>query len=420
MPDDLVVFRRHVGRQVTHWWCATEGLGNLESMASSGAWASLEGYLGTAVRKSLDEAVEQLRRECEVLRAQLRAARSIPDLRSVQRAATAFRSRYLRTETLVDFYCHAVNTRTSRQLGATLRACDLIARRSMEQVLEPLGQTTPRVLTYLERGLGASILKAGLRLWDGGTLSPAAAIKITFHNRRRPTSLIHETGHQVAHLIGWNEELANTLDHGLGSAPVDVRKTWASWSSEIAADCFAFVHSGFGSVSALSDVVGGTEADVFRFILGDPHPIAYLRVLLGVEMCVRFFGAGPWDELGRAWRDTYDQGAAAPSVRALVTASLPLLQRIVDLCLRTPQRAFRGRALYEILDPARVRPDALEALERNVGTSLYASPHWIHAECLRLLALYSLRFATEPERGAEILGQQENWMLRLGGEALAA
>jgi len=420
MPDDLAILRRQVQRQVTHWWCASQGLTNLESMASAGAWAHLESYLGVALRKALEESVEQLKRECEVLRAQLRAARSVPDLRAVQRATATFRDRYLRTETLVDFYSHAVNTRTSPQLGATLRACDLIARRSMDLVLEPLGRTSPRVLTYLERGLGASILKAGLRLWDGGTLSPAAAIKITFHNRRRPTALIHETGHQIAHLVDWNDELGGALDRGLVAAPVDIRKTWASWSSEIAADCFAFVHTGFGSVSALSDVVGGAPPDVFRFLAGDPHPIAYLRVLLGVEMCVRFYGSGPWDELGANWRDTYDLDEATPAVRALITGSLPLLPRIVELCLRTSYRAFGGRRLDEVVDPARVRPDALAALERNVGTSLYVSPHWIHAEALRLLALYSLRFATEPERGAEILAEQERWMLRLGGEALAA
>jgi hypothetical protein len=290
----------------------------------------------------------------------------------------------------------------------------------MEDVLGPLGHKAPPVLTYLERGLGASILKAGLRLWDGGTISPAAVINITFHNRRRPTALIHETGHQVAHLLEWNDELARTLETGLADAPTDVRKTWASWASEIAADCFAFVNTGYGSVSALSDVVGGAPRAVFRFIPGDPHPIAYLRVLLGVEMCVRSFGAGPWDDLGRTWGDTYDLSEAPPAVRGLVSGSLPLIPRIVDLCLRTRQRCFRGRTLAEVIDPVRVKPEALELLERSAGTSLFVSPHWIYTECLRLLALHSLRFATDPERGADILKQQDDWMLRLGHEAVAA
>ena len=420
MDPDLDVLRRQVSRQVVHWMTAADALSNLEQTASAGAWAHLERYLGVALRKCLAEATEQLRREGDVLRARLRAASTPADLRALQRAVVAFRDRYLQTETLVDFYGQAVNSRTNPELGATLRACDLMAGRSMEAVLVPLGVAAPQVLTYLERGLGASILKAGLRLWDGGTLSPAAAIKITFHNRLRPTALIHETGHQVAHLLDWNTELASTLDLGLRDAPVDVRKTWASWSSEIAADCFAFVHTGFGSVSALSDVVGGGASSVFRFIPGDPHPIAYLRVLLGVEMCVRFFGAGPWDELGKTWRDTYDLSEAAPGVRPLVTDSLPLLPRIAELCLRTRHRAFKGRALSDLVDPARVKPEALQALERTIGTSLFASPPWILGECLRLLALHSLRFAMNPERGTEILRAQHAWMMQLGSDRLAA
>ncbi len=418
MDRDLDVLRRQVSRQVVHWLTAADALSNLEQMASAGAWSQLERYLGVAVRQSLAEAVEQLRREGAVLRARLRACSSAADLRSVQRAVMAFRERYLQTETLVDFYGRAVNSRTSPEQGTILRACDLMATRSMDAVLAPLGVAAPRVLSYFERGLGASILKAGLRLWDGGTLSPAAAIKITFHNRMRPTALIHETGHQVAHLLDWNTELASTLELGLRDIPVDLQKTWSSWASEIAADCFAFVHTGFGSVSALSDVVGGES--VFRFIPGDPHPIAYLRVLLGVEMCVRFFGAGPWDELGKTWRETYDVGEAAPGVRPIVTDSLPLLPRIVDLCLRTRQRAFRGRALSDLVDPARVKPEALSALERTVGTSLFVSPPWILGECLRLLALHSLRFAVDPEHGVEVLRDQRAWMMQLGSDKLAA
>mgnify|MGYP006993421107 CR=1 FL=1 len=37
----------------------------------------------------------------------------------------------------------------------------------MAQLLDQLGKSTPVVLTYIDKGLGASILKAGLRLWDG-------------------------------------------------------------------------------------------------------------------------------------------------------------------------------------------------------------------------------------------------------------
>ena len=85
----------------------------------------------------------------------------------------------------------------------------------MAQILDATGHSTPAVLTYIDKGLGASILKAGLRLWDGGDLSPVAAVKITRHNLLRPTAAIHEAGHQVAHITGWNDELASELSRAL-------------------------------------------------------------------------------------------------------------------------------------------------------------------------------------------------------------
>jgi len=53
-------------------------------------------------------------------------------------------------------------------------------------------------------------------------------------------------------------------------------------------------------VAALHDVLAGDEAQVFRHIPGDPHPICFVRVLLGVEMCRQFYGAGAWDDLAAA------------------------------------------------------------------------------------------------------------------------
>jgi hypothetical protein len=55
---------------------------------------------------------------------------------------------------------------------------------------------------------------------------------------------------------------------------------------------------GYGAVAALHDLVSD-GASVFHEIPDDPHLVPYLRVLLGVQMAVRFFGAGPWDHL--AW-----------------------------------------------------------------------------------------------------------------------
>jgi hypothetical protein len=289
MNKTFVTTKRQLLRQIAHWEGASASQGNLEQTASPQAWASLERYMGVALRKHLAESVDQLVREAAVVRAMYNAIREAEHVGCVCREIEAFRMRYLRTKTLVDFFGHAVNTRTNEELSMTLRALDVLATRSMSLVLEPLGRAVPPVLTYLDKGLGASILKAGLRLWDG-SVSPVATVKVTYHNRWRPTALLHEAGYQVAHLLNWNYELSSALSKGVKRTLGEV---CANWASEIATDCFAFVHAGFASLAALSDVVGGDSESVFRWLPSDPHPISYIRVLLGVEMRRQFYGRGP-------------------------------------------------------------------------------------------------------------------------------
>jgi len=412
MNSTFNILRLQISRQLHHWEIAASELGNLEHTASPEAWTSLERYVGVSLRKNLSEAVNQLNREVRVVRAMYEAARSTSDLDTVGRQLLAFRDRYLKTETLVDFYGHAVNTRTNNTLCTNLRAFDILAMRSMAQLLEPLGKTTPPVLTYLDKGLGASILKAGLRLWDG-SISAVATIKVTYHNRRRPTSLIHETGHQVAHILDWNTELANVLNHELGSSSV-LRGAWSTWASEVAADCFGFVHTGFASIAALSDVVAGDATTVFRYNVGDPHPISYLRVLLGVEMCRRFYGRGPWDELGEAWIERYSLHLASPIIREILETSRSSLQKIVDLCLLRRMRAFNNRSLADLIDPLRVSPQSLERLEVETGKALFTSSRWIWSECIRLIGLTGLKFVTHPEDSQTIVKLQDQIMSQLG------
>lgn len=419
MLSDAEALRIQVARQVAHWRAAVVTIEDFDNFASPQAWQGLEQYLGTAVRGHLREVVDRLCRQGAVLEAELRAAETAEELQRVRAHVVAFRRRYLAAETALDFYGDAVNTRTNPRISALLSACDLLARRSLAMVLEPFGQPVPPVLTYFDSGVGASILRSGLRLWDGRTLSVAAAIKVTRHNLYRPTACLHEAGHQAAFTLNWNDELATGLQEALADAP-PLADTWASWASEIAADTFAFAHSGYASVAALHDVIAGDEASVFALRPRDPHPIAYLRVLLGAEMCVRFFGAGPWDDLARAWTASHPIERAPAVVRDLLTASVARLPQIVDVCLRRPMRAFGGRPFAAIVDPGRVRPEALRQLEREAGPSLFTSSHWIWSESLRLLALSGLRAATEPEKAQENARQFEGWMLRLGSAPRAA
>jgi hypothetical protein len=405
--------RLQLTRQVAHWSAATVALDNPEDFAGPGAWASLERYLDLALRRRVKEAVTQLRREADLLAANLAAARTDQDLEDVRRRIVAFRARFIQVETLVDFFGDAVNTRTNTRMAGILRALDLLAHSAIERVLGQLGRETPAVLTYVDKGIGASILRAGLRLWDRGSPSPVAAIKITRHNLFRPTALLHEAGHQIAGEVGWNAELARTLGQ-LVDVPPEVRAAWSGWASEAAADAIAFAFAGYASVATLHDVLAGEQGYVFRDTRGDPHPVPWIRVLFNVEMCVRTFGRGPWDDLRTAWLRAHPADTAPQGLRSLLTASVAALPAIVSACLATQMTAFRGRSLVQIVDPALVSPASLAALTRANGPALTTSHVLLRREGLRLMALSGFLAATRPDRAREISSQYERWVLRLG------
>jgi hypothetical protein len=418
--DSLHAVREQSAREVAHWALAVSRL-QLDDLASPEAWGRLERYLGVSLRRHLAGLLARLEQDGNALVAMQRAARTPLAISEVRRKLLAFRQLFLSTETTLDFFADAINGRTNPRISALLRACDTLVQRSMSQLLDQLGRTTPASLTYVDKGLGASILKAGLRLWDGGDVCPVAAIKIVRHNLLRPTSLIHEAGHQAAHICEWNGELATTLSYGLAGKSIELASTWASWSSEIAADAFAFAHTGFASVAALHDVLAGDLPAVFRYTPGDPHPVSFIRVLLGVEMCRYFYGDGrPWDDLELSWIALHPVRNADGDTRTLLEDSRPILKDIVRLTLDTPMRAFKARPLRALIQPERVSPAALSELNERIGPALFTSAHWLWTEPLRILALTGLQVASRPENLTDILKLQEESMLRVGGALQAA
>jgi hypothetical protein len=419
MPDIQAAIKTQLSRQVIHWTKAARRLADLDDLASHAAWHSLERYIGLSIRQHLTKVVAQLIREGDLLQAALASAVSPVDLLKVRRQLLNFRNRYTRVEMTLVFFADAINTRTNPKISGYLKACDILAYRSMAMLLDQLGKPTPSALSYFEKGIGAAVLRANLRLWDGTGVNPVAAIKITHHNLL-PTALIHEAGHQVAAVVGWNEELASKFATGLTGAPVGLPEEWASWASEIGADAFAFVHTGYAAVAALHDVVAAEDAVVFTHTPGDPHPISYIRVLLGVEMCRQFYGGGPWDDLARAWVTLYSLQKAPSDTRALLEASIAFLPSIVRITLREPMRAFDGRPLAALINPDRVKPEALLAMEQQMGAALYTSMHWVWTEALRLLALTGFRIATTQNKKVDTYAQLEEWLLRLGGALQAA
>lgn len=410
--DDIY---QQVARQLGHWAQAASRLSKLENMASLSAWEGLGLYLNIELKSSLQKSLNRLKQNALLLQSQLREAKSVNQLKRLEINLDKFKRKYLQTETMLDFYTDAINTRTNNDMAALLRACDNIAYNSMKMILEPLGKHTPPVLTYCDKGLGASILKAGLRLWDGETQSPAAAIKVVRHNLYRPTAIIHESGHQIAHILKWNDELANVLYEQLKHHSIELAELWSGWTSEITADTFAFVHTGYASVAGLCDVVSGNSNFIFRYQPLDPHPISYIRLLLGTAMCRLCYGEGPWNQMERVWKRKYNISDAPIEAQELILQSLPLLKKIAQICLQIPMKAFGDKPITYWINPNRVNPQRLLQLTEQAGNSLYISDYWISGESIRLLALGGYQIATAPRQLSRILEQQRKWMLKLGG-----
>jgi hypothetical protein len=192
---------------------------------------------------------------------------------------------------------------------------------------------------------------------------------------------------------------------------------WQPWASEIAADVYAFVLTGYASVAALYDVVAD-ERTILRWPLGDPHPIGWLRTLLGCALCRRAYGPGPWDQLEEAMVAIYSPTYAEPSTAPLLMRSRDRMAALAEVCLELPVPGFRGHSIAALVDPQQVSPAALAQLERAAGPALWTSPHWRQVEGIRIVALAGLREAEQPDRAAEWAARSRTWMT--GGAARAA
>jgi hypothetical protein len=408
-----------LARQLAHWVGAARTFCDAEEFASADAWRSVEAQVGLPLRRRLAGTVDDLLRHGRAAAAAVRAgqadAQAVP---AAQRAVQSFRRHYTQVEVTLDFFGDAVNSRTSPATRTALQALDQLAVQSMEPVLRPLRLPVVPVLVYIDKGLGASILRAGIRLWSPGTVNPVAAIKIVRHNLYRPTSLFHEVGHQVAHLTAWAPALAAALGRTLADDEA-LRRLWQPWASEIVADVFAFAHTGYASVAALYDVVGDS-ATILEHRRGDPHPVGWIRALLGCTLCRHAYGPGPglWDALERSVVVAHPPGGAGDTrLTDLLLRSRARLPDIARACLEAPVPGLGGKPITDFIAPARVAPAALATLERSAGPSLWTSPHWRRAEGIRLVALAGLREAEHPERAGDWIERARTW---LTGQALAA
>jgi len=359
-----------------------------------------------------------LKAHVEEVKKQFTTVKDLVGLRRLYRKQQSARDHYLRTEQVFDYYVDLLHTRSEKGMGNILKGCDHLARSSLRLGLGRLDIQVPSIVCYLDRGEGASILKSGIYLWDDQT-NPAAIIKVvrTAVPFPRLTSILHECGHQAAHMTNWNKEVAdvlyNTIKESGGSH--SLADLWSSWASEIAADFWSLHQSNFASVIGLSEVVTGSSDRVFRVTPGDPHPMAYLRVMTGLTYCKLFFGVGPWDDFKRIWQNLYPIDASRGESLSIACESLPFLEPICKAVSTTKMASFLGNSLNQILPAGYSGPNRIKEFLNDDLSNFSMNSDIINHPMLALVSFRMIQmFGGKSHEW--ITMEMQNWLTRLGSE----
>ena len=170
----------------------------------------------------------------------------------------------------------------------------------------------------------------------------------------------------------------------------------------------AFALTGYASVAALHDVVADSRT-ILRWPLGDPHPVGWLRVLLGVAMCRAAFGPGPWDRLEEAVVTANPLSRAESRPRPCSAVPRADGRSGGASASTAPVPGFGRRPVTTLVDPPRLAPRAVRA-RAGRRTGPWTSPHWRASEGIRIVALAGLREAEHPERAGQWVERAEAWM----------
>src|SRR5215510_715578 len=160
----------------------------------------------------------------------------------LQRRFTFLRLQFNLALSQLDLFSDAITQRSESETGLWLSGLDVAAQDALDL---PGGYfRAPPVVCYLHRGLGGAIRRARTRLPGGGE-NPVSIIRIP---RERmigygiASSLVHETGHQAAALLGLIESLRPEIQRARRGTSGPERVAWRlfeRWISEVAADVYS-------------------------------------------------------------------------------------------------------------------------------------------------------------------------------------
>ena len=135
-----------LNRQVTHWYEAALHLSKIDQLASESAWHGIEYNMGQQLRTVLLNSISKVLTSAENLMQELKSIKNSESCKILRNKVILLREQYLKAEQTIHFYTVAVNSRTTSNISALLRACDILCSKSMEEILLPLDKKAPFVL----------------------------------------------------------------------------------------------------------------------------------------------------------------------------------------------------------------------------------------------------------------------------------
>ncbi|MCO6491913.1 MAG: hypothetical protein J5I98_26085 [Phaeodactylibacter sp.] len=268
-----------------------------------------------------------------------------------------------------DTYLDVLTQRHMPGLGPLLRGCDALALDAIRRPHPALALVEPPLVS-VNRGFGASVAREGVRL-PGDNLNPLALIEIPYARLQEKcnlTSILHEAGHEAMVRLGLKTTLPEMICAALSRqrASKELQQYFALWMSEIGPDFWTFLCSGIAAAGGIREILTLPPAMMYRISPADPHPPAWLRVLLNFEWCRQAWGDGLWDGWEREWLTFYPPGLAPPDTRRLLQEGRRFLPAVARALLHARFRTLGGKPLAALFDLAALAPARLDR-RRPVG-----------------------------------------------------
>jgi hypothetical protein len=324
--------------------------------------ASLLPAAQTAIERFLAKGRRELKERVQGFLSWLHGEGRQASAEDLQRRFVFLKLRFNAVLSQLELFHQVIGQRSESEQGAWLSGLDTVAA---DALALPEYYEAPPVICYLDRGIGGAIRRARTRMPGGGE-NPVAVIRVP---RERmigsgiASSLIHETGHQAAALLGLVPSLEQVLRAKQQGARESIAwRLWERWISEVVSDFWSVARVGVVSTIGLIGVVSLPRPFVFRINVDDPHPTPWIRVKLSCAIGDGLYPHPQWRQVARLWESYYPTTGLDDERRNLLARLEESLPEFVATLISHRPKALRGRSLMEAMNVEQRTPGRLRQL----------------------------------------------------------